>query len=109
MVVKIEDNRVFERFTARFPAKFQHSNNGFGSNVFLRDISAQGVKIVTKENVYVNDRLDIAVELPDGHDPLILSGTVVWTRAMNPASYDAGLKFEKVDFMSTQRIFKFCQ
>ncbi|MFA5059271.1 MAG: PilZ domain-containing protein [Candidatus Omnitrophota bacterium] len=109
MTVKIDDRRVFDRFTARFPVKFQYSRNDFGSNVFLRDISAEGAKIVTKEQINLEDKVDLVVELPDGHDPLILSGKIVWSRAINPSAFDAGLRFDKVDFMDTQRIFKYCQ
>ena len=51
-----EDVRMFERFSARFPVKFKHSRNDFGTEVFLRDASAEGVKVTTKEKMFIKDR-----------------------------------------------------
>lgn len=108
MDIKVEDRRVFDRVQARFPAKFRGPFHGFGSEIFLRDISGLGAKVTTRKNVYVNDTLDVLVEIPDGKDPVALSGKVVWVRAQNPQLRDVGLAFEKVDLMETQRIFKYC-
>ena len=109
MLVQVDDRRIYDRFTARFPVKFKDAREDFGSNVFLRDISAEGAKIVSKASIFLNDKVDLLVELPDGHDPLALSGRVVWMRGVNPSTWDAGVKFNKIDFMATQRIFKYCQ
>ena len=109
MVVQVDDRRIFDRFTARFPVKFQNSRDSYGSNVFLRDFSADGAKIVTKRTIFINDSIDLVIELPDGHDPLTVSGKIVWAKKTNPASWDAGLKFDRVKFMQTQRVYKFCQ
>lgn len=109
MVVQTDDRRVFDRFTARFPVRFKDSRTGFGRNVFLRDISADGAKIATKESVLINDKIDILVEVPDGKTPVALSGRITWLHETNPNTWDAGLKFDKIDFMGTHRIFKFCQ
>ena len=108
MVVQVDDRRVFDRFMARFPVKFKESSNDFGQNVFLRDIGAQGAKIVTKEELHPRDRIDLLVELPDGHDPLEVEGKAVWVQNGNPSSWDVGIKFDEVQFMKTQRIYKFC-
>ena len=96
MVVQIDDRRVFDRFTARFPVKFRDAREDFGTNVFLRDFSADGAKIVTKRNLFVNDNIDLLVELPDGHEPLTVQGKIVWARKTNPANWDAGVKFYKI-------------
>ena len=109
MLIGIDDRRVFDRFMARFPVKFKDARDGFGSNVFLRDVSAQGVKIQTRKPLFINDKVELLVEIPDGHDPMTLSGNVVWARGINPTMRQAGLKFDRVDFMDTQRIFKYCQ
>ncbi|HOW35278.1 MAG TPA: PilZ domain-containing protein [Candidatus Omnitrophota bacterium] len=109
MVIGIDDRRVFDRFMARFPVKFKDERADFGTNVFLRDVSATGAKVSTKERFLLNDKIDLLVELPDGHEPLNLSGRVAWSRPANPQTWDVGMKFDKVDFMDTQRIFKFCQ
>ena len=109
MVVQTDDRRIFDRFTARFPVKFKNSREGFGRNVFLRDICAEGAKISTKEKVLINDKIDILVEVPDGKDPVNLRGQVAWARETNPNSWEAGVQFDALRLMGTYRIFKYCQ
>ena len=109
MVVSVDDRRVFERIMARFPTKFKHTRNGYGTDVFLRDISAEGAKIISKEELSVDDKIDLLVDLPDKHEPVRLRGRVIWAKTVGANTWDAGVAFEKINFMKTQRIFKFCQ
>ena len=109
MVVQLEDRRVFDRFMARFPVKFRYSKRDFGSNVFLRDVSASGAKIATNERLTLTDKVSLLVEVPDGHEPVKLNGEIVWLTFTDANSWEAGLRFDKIDFMDTQRIFKFCE
>ena len=104
-----QDQRIFERFTARFPTKFKDSRNDFGTNVFLRDASASGAKIITKERLYLHDVIALTVELPDGHGPLSLKGKVVRVKSQQPRLWDVGIEFQVVDLMCLQRLFRFCQ
>ena len=103
---EVDDVRVFERFSARFPVKFKHSHNDFGTEVFLRDASAEGAKVATKEKMFLNDSVSLLVKLPDGHEPLTLNGQVVWTKSKSPDLWEVGLKFHKVNLMEMQRMFK---
>ena len=79
-VQTIRERRIFERFSARFPVKFKDAREGYGTEVFLRDASAQGIRILTKERFFLDDQLSLEVELPDGGEPMILSGRVVWAK-----------------------------
>jgi len=58
--------RLFERFQSRFPVKFKDSRHDFGTDVYLRNISAEGAKIATREQLYLNDSVCLEVELSDG-------------------------------------------
>lgn len=102
-----EDRRMFERFVARFPVKFQDSNRDYGTDVSLRNASAQGAKITTKERLYLNDHVSLEVELSDSKSPMILKGQVVWVRKEEPDVWDAGLKFHNVDLAHISRLYKF--
>ncbi len=102
---KIE-NRLFERFSARFPVKFKHTRTDYGSEVFLRDASARGVRISTRERVFLNDSVSLEVKIPDGSEPVTLNGRVVWTHNKSPSLWDAGVELHKIDLMEMQRIFK---
>ena len=101
------ERRVFDRFPARFPAKFKDTRDGFGYNVFLRDASASGANIVTRDRMFFNDTVSLEVELPDGASPLILNGRVKWSKPTNASMWDVGLQFDEVKFMKIHRLFKF--
>jgi Tfp pilus assembly protein PilZ len=103
-----EERRLFERFSARFPVKFKDARDDYGSEVFLRDASAQGMRILTKERFFLDDQLSLEVELPDGGDPMILDGRVVWVKFLDISSslWDLGIQFPQVDFLKMQRLFK---
>ena len=101
------DQRVFERFPVRFPVKYEHSHADFGTNVFLRDASAQGVRVATKEQLFKNDHVSLLVKLPDGFSPLAIHGKVIWTKEKAPHLWETGLQFHKINLMEMQRMYKF--
>ena len=100
------ERRVFERFSARFPVKFKDAREDYGTDVFLRDASAEGLRILTKERFFLDDQISLEVELPDGKEPMILSGRVVWVKLINMSLWDTGVQFQQVNFLRMQRLFK---
>ena len=102
-----EDQRIFDRFTVRLPVKFVHSEKDFGSAVFLRDASAEGVKVTSQERLFPNDMVSLAIKLPDMDNPLILKTKVVWVESKEFDQWDVGLKFHRISFMNIQKLYKF--
>jgi len=100
------ERRLFERFGARFPAKFEHSANDFGTDVFLRDASAKGIKFLTKERLYLHDIVSLEIELPDGHEPMILNGRVIRIHPVQNDLWEVGVEFHKVHLMKVHRMYK---
>ena len=109
MVTVDQENRLFERFPVRFPTKFRHSRNEFGMDVFLRDASASGLKICSKERLFFHDSVSLEVKLPDGFSPMVLNGQVVWTVDKGAQLWDVGIQFHKVDLMKIQRMYRLLQ
>lgn len=101
------ERRIFERFSARFPAKFKDARDDYSTDVFLRDASASGVNIVTRERMSIDDPVALEVEVPDGGSPMVLRGKVVWTKPANAAMWEVGLRFPEVNFIKMSRLFKF--
>jgi len=101
------DKRTFDRFGAKFPAKFKDTRDDFGTRVHLRDASAEGAKISSKERLYLNDSVSLEVELPDGCEPMTMRGQVVWVKSKDSDIWDVGLKFHKVSLMHMSRLYKF--
>ena len=104
-----EEQRTFERFPSRFPAKFKDTRSDFGTDVYLRDASAEGVKITTKERLYLNDNVTLEVDLPDGRGAMTLRGKVVWVKNKDTDMWNVGMKFHKVVFMDMWRPYKFTE
>ena len=85
-----EDQRVFDRFIAKFPVKFEDSRDDFGRQVFLKDMSAQGACLVSREELPVHDNVSLQVKLPDGSTKLTLNGQIVWTKNKAPGAWEIG-------------------
>ena len=102
-----EERRIFERFHTRFPAKFKDSRNEYGTDVFLRDASVSGARILTSERLLLDDPIAIEVEVPDGGSPMVLRGKVVWSKTANVAMWEVGLQFPEINFVKMSRLLKF--
>lgn len=100
------ERRLYERFPARFPAKFKDARADFGQEVVLRDASASGINILTRERMFFNDKIAIEIELPDNESPLVLNGRIVWSKPANASAWESGMQFEQVNFMKMQRLYK---
>ena len=92
-----------------FPAKFKDSRYGSGIGIALHDVSAQGAKIITNNHLYCNDRVTLEINLPDGQNPLVLTGGVVWSKSTEANSWDIGVKFDNIRFMQLARLYKFSE
>jgi hypothetical protein len=104
---KLQEKRVFERFPARFPAKFKDTRDDYGTNVSLRDASAQGIKLITKERLFLHDSVSLEVKLPDNHDVITLRGRVVWVKRYEDVLWNVGVQFHKIDLVAISRIYKY--
>jgi hypothetical protein len=102
----LQERRRFQRFLSRFPAKFKDVREDFGENLFLRDFSADGARLTSCEHLYLNDNITIEVEIPDGKNPLILRGRVVWVKSRDESHWDVGMEFHKVEFIRLARLYE---
>ncbi len=102
-----QERRIFERFSAKFPTKFKDSRQGFGQDVFLRDASATGVRITSRERFFLHDHVSIEVKLPDHTEPMVMDGVVVWQRLLDSSMWDIGLEFPHVRLMKMQRLLRY--
>ena len=101
-----DDKRLFERFTARFPARTKDSRENFGSKFSLRDASAQGARFSATEKVLLNDKLSLEVDVPGKSLPMSLSGEVIWTRQGENNAWDIGIKFNKPILMHMSKMYE---
>ncbi|MBF0331615.1 MAG: PilZ domain-containing protein [Candidatus Omnitrophica bacterium] len=102
-----DDRRLFERYSAKLPTKFKNSPDDYGDDVALRDFSASGVRLHTRERFFIDDVISIEVELPDGMAPVPLNGRICWSRAEAPSFWEVGMEFHKVNLFKLHRLVKF--
>ncbi|MBF0532033.1 MAG: PilZ domain-containing protein [Candidatus Omnitrophica bacterium] len=102
----VDERRLFQRFIARFPAKFKDSRSDFGEEVVLRDASAQGARLSTTETLFLDDHVIVEVELPDGKPSLVLRGRVVWKHSLNEKNWDVGMQFPEPQLTRLSRLFE---
>lgn len=99
------NNRIFQRFSTRLPAKIKDSRDEYGHSIHLRDTSAQGARIISRDRFYVNDSLAVDVDVP-GSFPLTLKGSVVWADKQADGHWDIGLKFHQISLMKIARLYE---
>ncbi|MEI8012021.1 MAG: PilZ domain-containing protein [Candidatus Omnitrophota bacterium] len=100
------ERRMFERFSSKFPTRFKDSSVDYGGDVFLRDFSASGVRLQTQERFFIDDRLSLEVELPDGKEPVSLNGRVCWSKPRSPSLLEVGMEFHQVKLLQLHRLVK---
>jgi Tfp pilus assembly protein PilZ len=101
------ERRVFERFEAKHPVRLNSREDPFSADVYLRDISAGGVKIITKQKLNPDNEVEFWVDVPDSHGPIHFSGSVVWTKNVGRNVWDAGIRFKYIRLLDCRRLLNF--
>ncbi len=101
------ERRLFERFEARFPTRFRDTSPDYGTDVFLKDVSGTGLRLTTRQRMFIDDIISLEVKMPDGLDPVVLNGRVRWVHQVLGEVWEVGVEFHKVDFMRMHRLVRF--
>ncbi len=75
-----------------------------------RDISAQGMQLLTSDKIKPGDKLDLKIFLPEALNPAHIRGVAVWSKEPEAAkshSYNAGIDFEKIEEDNKNTFLKF--
>lgn len=107
MMMETIDRRLFDRFPARFPSKFRDTSLDFGMDVFLKDVSATGLRLTTRQKMFLDDVVSVEVQMPDGLDPVVLNGRVRWIHQVMTELWEIGVEFHRVDFMRMHRLVRY--
>ena len=65
-----------------------------------RDVSAQGMQLLTSDKLGIGDKIDFKIFVPDALNPSHMKGTIVWSRELEHPkshSYSAGIDFVKIE------------
>ncbi|MFA5145077.1 MAG: PilZ domain-containing protein [Candidatus Omnitrophota bacterium] len=94
--ISFEEKRSFPRFPIKIPLVCldENSNKDLeAAEVF--DISAQGIGIITNEELSLGVRLNITLKMPDNGEQVSRKGKVIWIRKIQPVKYRTGVKLEE--------------
>ena len=75
-----------------------------------KDVSAQGMQLLTGDKLDVGDKVDLKIFVPEALNPAHMKGIVVWSRESGPAkshSYSSGICFEKIEEDNKNTFLKF--
>lgn len=100
------NRRVFERFYLEFSSRLRDTGSQRTILIICRDISAQGMGIITGRALKKDDTLKLWLDIPDSHPPVHLSGRVVWSKESEPGIWRVGICFEQVQLTRLHCIFE---
>jgi hypothetical protein len=103
---KMQDNRIFERFSLAFPLRFLDLKKSKEGQARTRDISAKGVGFITNEELPPQTPLEMWIEIPDKGEPLYTRGEVVWSMSQGVNEYRVGVNLEKANLMGLSRVLR---
>jgi len=101
-----QDERSYARFLVSLPLKFIRKFSCLEEKGMARNISPNGIGMVTKEDLRPHMRLELWLEMPDKGEPLYTQGEVVWTRRVRSNEYKVGIELESIDLMAISRILR---
>ncbi|MDP2939506.1 MAG: PilZ domain-containing protein [Candidatus Omnitrophota bacterium] len=102
--LSFQDRRLFERIEAKYPLRLTTKVEPFKADIYLRNFSASGVKVITKQKLSIDKEIDFWIEVPDGYKPIHFQGKVVWLRDEGKNVWDAGISFKNVNLMDCHRL-----
>lgn len=99
----MQDRRLFARMHLKVPLKLLDSNTGregIGESI---DISGNGIGIITfvsKENLAVNTKLEMWLDITGKQAPFYMCGEVTWSQFLADGTLQrVGIRLNNVDFI----------
>lgn len=81
--------RALERFKCVFPVKLLDENGVVCASGYTRDVSLNGLGLVTRENLSAGSMMTIAITLPDGESVRYLA-QCCWAKPLENSLYQSG-------------------
>jgi hypothetical protein len=89
------EKRAFSRFPVSIPLEYSASISEKTGQAYTHDISAQGLDIITNEELPAGTALNICLRMADNGEEIRRRATVVWSDMIEPDKYRAGIKLEE--------------
>ncbi len=89
---EVPEKRRFARFLISIPLKYARASIKEISDVKVNDISAEGISLITAEELPVKSPLNICLVIPDNGEEVALDAEVVWSKCNGNGHYRSGLR-----------------
>ena len=100
---EFRDRRFFARFNASVAVKCFRQSPKQGSTI---DISAQGVGIISEEELKPEMPIEIILSFPKGNEEFVASGKIIWARKTQDNRYRVGVALEKPELMMISQFLR---
>ncbi len=111
--MRMHEKREFVRWRIKSPARFKLADNPQDERrAQLRDISISGAQLSLSENLRLNDRLDMQLDIPDETNPIHCQAKVVWQRSAPKeglAPFVCGLRWTELRDEDKDSIFQYAR
>ncbi|MCX5706960.1 MAG: PilZ domain-containing protein [Candidatus Omnitrophica bacterium] len=88
------DKRNFVRFLISIPLKYAKIGIDKFVSACTHDISAEGIGLITAEELPVNTLLNLCLNIPDNGEEIPLEAEVIWSQEINSNQYRNGLRLK---------------
>lgn len=105
-VKESKDKRRFERFKIKLNVKFIDLNKNKAGEAFTHDFCAEGIGLITQEELSPKTPVELWLYIRNHHDPLYLKGEVVWSKPIDFNTYRVGINLEQTELIGLSRIFR---
>lgn len=104
------ERRKFKRFDTYMTVKYEVPGQEVTKGLSLsKDLSREGVKINTNNNLKMGETLDLEITIPDDPKPIHTSGKVMWIHEAEGKNqgYDYGIRFLMMDPVDKFRVLDY--
>lgn len=98
------ERRAFVRFPISLHLRFLNIWKSNEGSAVTSNISANGLSLISKEEIGLYTTLDIWLKIPGSDHPLYLRGEVVWNSEYSQNKYISGVKIEKNELKGVSQI-----
>lgn len=106
------ERRRFHRVSTSFDVEYSvDGQDSSGKKSLARNIGLGGIYFIAYEKLEIDSLLSLILHLPDGKQPLLLQGRLIWGRKFSAQDsidrYDIGIEFIKPDSRIIERLFDY--
>ena len=97
---EVTNKRAFRRIPTELPLRFLNLAENKWRLTKTCDISAQGIGLISEEELPRQASIETWVSLPDVAEPLYSRGRVAWSEKLSPDKYRVGINLEKPNLLA---------